>query len=185
MAGAALGSSLRASLKDLRATYKLHGIAVAGNPAKRSWWEPSGGARLFSPRSEALDSIRRMHCCARQSLSTCSQFGKPFILLILVEAVEQRYLSSCNFRVFELSEVRTSPPPERYRPSNRLTAGHRLRTPDCCAFVGAFDCLTGRQAGINTHERQLPPAAVSAIVARRSDVAEQRKRGGATPGFPV
>jgi hypothetical protein len=53
MAGVALGSSLRVSPEDLRATSKLHGIAVVGNLAKRSWWEPSGGARLFSPRSEA------------------------------------------------------------------------------------------------------------------------------------
>jgi hypothetical protein len=53
-----------------------------------------------------------------------------------------------------LTSIRTSPPRERYRPSDRLATGHRLRTPDCCAFVGVFDCLTGRWAAIDTHERQ-------------------------------
>jgi hypothetical protein len=56
--------------------------------------------------------------------------------------------------VFELSEIRISSPRERYRTSNSLTAGHRLRPPDRSGFMRTFDRFTGRQTAVNLHKRQ-------------------------------
>jgi hypothetical protein len=59
-----------------------------------------------------------------------------------------------DHRVFELAEIGTSSSEERYRTGDRLTAGHRLRTPDCSGFVGTLDRLTGRAAAVNMHKGQ-------------------------------
>jgi hypothetical protein len=48
--------------------------------------------------------------------------------LCTVEVIRDFPEGPQDHRVFELAEIGTSPPKERYRPSDRLTADHRLRT---------------------------------------------------------
>src|ERR1700722_6074849 len=59
-----------------------------------------------------------------------------------------------DLRFFELSKLGTSLPREGHRSRVHLIGAHRLRAPDRSGRMRTFGRLAGRQAAVNTHERQ-------------------------------